>query len=145
VLKFAFNWKKLSALAGVPFWNFYFRLFEGAIKGPQVITFLQHLLPHLPGRLWIVWDAIAIHRSRLVKDFLATEEDRLRVERLPAYAPELNPVEYLWGYWKQQELPNLCARDLWHLSTPAAQALRRIRRRKSSLVVAFWKQAELWP
>ena len=91
MLKFAFNWKKLSALAGVPFWNFYFRLFEGAIKGPQVITFLQHLLPHLPGRLWIVWDAIAIHRSRLVKDFLATEEDRLRVERLPAYAPELNP------------------------------------------------------
>jgi len=25
---------------------------------------------------------------------------------LPAYAPELNPVEYLWSYWKQHELPN---------------------------------------
>jgi transposase len=66
------------------------------------------------------------------------------VERLPAYAPELNPVEYLWGYWKQHELPNLCARDLWQLSGWAAHALRRIRRKRSRLICAFWHQAELW-
>jgi transposase len=145
VLEFAFNWKKLSAIAGVTFWNFHFRLFPGAIRSPQVILFLQHLLRQVPGKLWIIWDGIAIHRSRLVLDFLATQPERLRVERLPAYAPELNPVEYLWGYWKQHELPNLCARDLWHLSDHAGKALRRIRRRKTHLITAFWKQAELWP
>jgi transposase len=62
---------------------------------------------------------------------------KIWVERLPTYAPELNPVEYLWGYWKQHELPNLCARDLWHLSGWAAHALRRIRRKRSRLICAF--------
>ena len=32
-------------------------------------------------------------------------------EYLPPYAPELNPVEYIWAYWKQHELPNVCPKD----------------------------------
>ena len=35
--------------------------------------------------------------SRLVKDFLAEQKGAISLEYLPAYAPELNPVEYLWG------------------------------------------------
>jgi transposase len=41
------------------------------------------------------------------------------VERLPVYAPELNPVEYIWGYWKHHELPNFCPRDFGQLSYQA--------------------------
>lgn len=145
VLEFAFNWKRLSAIAGVTFRNFYFRLFPGSIKGPQVILFLHHLMRLLPGRLLIVWDGVATDHCLLVQDFVAAQGGRRWVERLPAYAPELNPVQYLWGHWKQNELPNLCARDLWHLSSHAAQALRMMRRRKATLITAFWKQAELWP
>jgi len=44
----------------------------------------------------------------MVKDFLISTNGRLELEFLPAYAPELNPVEYLWGHWKQHELPNFC-------------------------------------
>jgi hypothetical protein len=62
----------------------------------------------------------------------------------PGLCPGTQPVEYLWGYWKQHELPNLCARDLWQLSGWAAHALRRIRRKRSRLICAFWQQAELW-
>ena len=144
VLEFAFNWKNISAMAGVTFWNFYFRLFEGAIKSPQVIEFLKHLQCHVPGKLWIIWDGATIHRSCIVRDYIESLGGKLWVERLPAYAPELNPTEYLWGYWKQHELPNLCCRDLWQLSSHAAHALRRIRRKKSKLMTAFWKQAELF-
>ena len=43
VLQYHFNWKTLSAMAGVTWWNFYFRLFPGSIRSPQVIEFLQHL------------------------------------------------------------------------------------------------------
>ena len=43
VLEFNFNWKKLSAIAGLSWWNFYFRLYPGAIKTEQVIDFLKHL------------------------------------------------------------------------------------------------------
>jgi hypothetical protein len=65
-------------------------------------------------------------------------------ERLPAYAPELNPVEYIWGYWKHHELPNFCPRDFAQLSHHARRALARMRRRPA-LVMAFWEQAELFP
>jgi transposase len=126
-------------------WNFYFRLFQGSIKGPQVIEFLEHLQRHLPGRLLLVWDGATIHRSKLVREYIAGLRGKLWVERRPAYAPELNPVEYLWAYWKQHELPNLATRDLWQLSGWAAHGLRCIRRKRRRLLSAFWKQAELWP
>jgi transposase len=37
------------------------------------------------------------------------------VEYLPGYAPELNPIEYIWGYWKQRALRNVCPKDYWGL------------------------------
>src|SRR5436189_1704277 len=37
VLQYHFNWKKLSAIAGVTRWNFYFQLYPGSIRSPQVI------------------------------------------------------------------------------------------------------------
>ncbi len=69
---------------------------------------------------------------------------RIAVEYLPAYAPELNPVEYIWSYLKHHELPNVCAKDLWNLSDGARRSLKRMRRRPS-LIRAFWKQSTLWP
>ena len=61
---------------------------------------------------------------------------------LPAYAPELNPVEYIWAYWKQHELPNVCPKDYWELDERARKTLRRMRR-KPRLITAFWKQSSL--
>jgi transposase len=144
VLQFHFNWKTLSAMAGVTWWNFYFRLFPGTIRSPQVVEFLEHLLRHLPGKLLIIWDGLRSHRSRLVWEFVRQQRGRLWLEFLPAYAPELNPVEYLWSHWKQHELPNFCPQSFGQLSRQARRALRRMRRRPT-LVMAFWKQANLFP
>jgi len=58
------------------------------------------------------------------------------------YAPELNPVDYLWAHWNHHELANFCPKDFVELSTYARAKLRRTQRRKA-LVAALWKQAEL--
>ena len=116
MLQYHFNWKTLSAMAGVTWWNFYFRLFPGSIRSPQVVQFLQHLLRHLDCKLLVVWDGSRTHRSRLIWDFVREQKGRLWLEFLPAYAPELNPVEYLWSHWKQHELPNFCPQTFWQLS-----------------------------
>jgi transposase len=142
VLQYHFNWKVLAAAAGITWWNFYFRLYPGTIRAAQIIDFLAHLLRHVQGKLLVVWDGLPAHRARLVTQFIAAQRGRLVVERLPAYAPELNPVEYIWGYWKHHELPNFCPRDFGQLSCQARQALRRMRRRPR-LVRSFWRQAEL--
>ena len=51
------------------------------------------------------------------------------VERLFKHAPELNPVEYMWGHLKNHEIANLIVTKAWELSFEATAALRRMRRR----------------
>jgi transposase len=116
----------------------------GAIKSPQVVEFLRHLMRHLPDKLLIIWDGLPSHRSHLVWDFVRQQRGRLWLEFLPAYAPKLNPVEYLWSHWKQHELPNFCPSTFAQLSLHARCALKRMRRRPT-LVMAFWQQAQLFP
>ena len=142
MLEFHFNWKKLSAAAGITFRNFYFRLYEKNIGGAEVIDFLKALMRHIRRPLLIVWDRLPAHKSRPVQEFISYSEGYIETEYLPAYAPELNPVEYLWGYWKQHELPNVCPRDYWELDARARKALRHMRG-KPRLVAAFWKQSSL--
>ena len=123
-------------------WQFYFQLYPGSIKSLQVVQFLKHLQRHVPGKLLVLWDGASIHRSARVRDYIASTEGKIEVERLPAYAPELNPVEYLWAHWKHHELANFCPKDFAELTVHARAKLRRTQRRKT-LIAAFWKQAEL--
>jgi transposase len=107
------------------------------------VDFLSALVRHIRRPLIVVWDRLPAHRSSLVRDYIESLGGRIQVEYLPAYAPELNPVEYIWAYWKQHELPNVCPKDFWQLSEGARRTLRRMRRRPR-LITAFWKQASLW-
>ena len=100
VLQYNLNRETLSAATGITFYNFYFRLYKGSIKSAQVVDFLQALLRHIPGLLWIIWDRLSAHRSKVTCNLIAEQGKRLWVEYLPGYAPELNPVEYIWAYWK---------------------------------------------
>lgn len=137
MLQETFNWKSLSVIGGLVLLRFYFQIHAGSIKGPQVVEFLRHLL--------VLWDGAAIHRCAAVRDYLASTEGRVTAERLPAYAPELNPVEYMWGHLKIHEIANLVASpSVWNLSFEATKALRRMRRRPS-IITACYAQAELWP
>ncbi len=104
--------------------------------------FLQHLIRAIPGKLLVVWDGLPAHRSKFVSEYLDTFDGHISTYRLPPYAPELNPVEYIWSYLKQHELPNVCAKDLWNLGEGARRSLRRMRR-KPRLITAFWKQSSL--
>jgi transposase len=129
ILRHPGGWKKLSAAAGVTRRGFYFRLYPGAIRARQLI--------HLVG------DRLGVHRSRAVREWLKAQGGRVVVEELPAYAPELNPVEYLWGWWKPNTVANGCARTEEELHWLARQGLRQAQRRKTTLVAAFWKQADV--
>ena len=139
-----FNWKSLSIIGGLALWRFYFQIHAGSIKSLQVVEFLNHLQRHLRGKILVIWDGASIHRSVLVKHYVASTQGRIMVERLPAYAPELNPVEYMWGHLKTHEIANLIATKAWELSFEATAALRRMRRRRL-VIAACYSQAELWP
>lgn len=143
ILQYSFSWKQLSAIAGVSVHRFYFRLFSGSIKSPQIVEFLKALSATIGRKILIIWDRLQAHRSKLVKSFVEAQRGAIALEYLPAYAPELNPVEYIWAYLKSHAMPNFCAKDLAHLKQHASSRLRSMQPR-CTLVTAFWKQAELF-
>jgi transposase len=142
VLQYSFSWKQLSVIAGVTWWRFYFRLFSGTIRTPQVIEFLKVLQASIGEKLLVIWDRLQAHRSKLVRRYVEEQDGAITLESLPTYAPELNPVEYVWGYLKHHAMPNYCARDLGDLAHRTRRNLRSMQRR-STLVRAFWQQAKL--
>src|ERR1017187_1329912 len=142
VLQYHFNWHQLSVIAGISFRRFYFRLFPGAIKGAQIIEFLNALGRQIRKPLLVIWDGLPAHRSALVREYLDALKGAIQIEQLPAYAPELNPTEYIWGHLKHHELANRCAGDFADLKTGARNRLRSMQRRPT-LIRAFWHQAEL--
>ncbi len=142
VLQYHFNWHQLSAIAGITFQRFYFRLFPGAIKGPQLVEFLHALGQQIRQKALVIWDGLPAHRSQLVRDYVESLKGAIQLEYLPAYAPELNPTEYIWGHLKQHELGNFCARTFGELTHRTRNRLRSMQRRHT-LVTAFWQQAEL--
>ena len=101
-----------------------------ALRGPDVVRFLKHLLRHLPGKLLVLWDGAPIHHARPVKAFLAAgAARRLRLEQLPGYAPDLNPLDQgVWHHLKHVELANVCCTDLPHLRRELHAGAKRLRR-----------------
>lgn len=142
VLQYSFRWTSLSLIAGVTFWRFYFRLFTGAIRSAQFVEFLKALGEQIRGKLLIIWDGLPGHKSRLVRSYVESCADKFVLETLPPYAPELNPVEYIWGYMKQRELANLCLETIGQVGAYARNRLKSMQRRPR-IIAACWEQAEL--
>ena len=114
------------------------RIRTTAFDGAAVVDFLRQLLRQIPGKLLVIWDGAPIHRCRAVKDFLAGgAAARLQLERLPGYAPELNPDEGAWNLLKRAELKNRCCRDLDELRWELGLAIRRLRRTPQRLIACF--------
>lgn len=68
----------------------------------------------------------AAHRSRCMTDWIDSQRSWLTVERLPAYAPELNPTEQAFGNLKSTELANLCRDTIGEIQAFAEDGLDRI-------------------
>ena len=112
--------------------------------GPEsLVAFLQELRRHFAGqRVILVWDGLPAHKSRIMKEYLARQRTWLSEERLPGYAPDLNPVEMLWGNIKGQELANRCSANLAEAAAALSQGMARVRQ-SQQLAFAFLDHAGL--
>jgi transposase len=135
VLRLPFNWKRLSAigaLAATPAGRksrAFLSLRPGAVTSEEVIEFLANLRRHVRGKVVLVWDGLGAHKSKRTKEYLAARRRWLRVEPLPPYAPELNPVECLWAYLGATTLANYSADGLEDLADAVQRGMRGLRRR----------------
>ncbi len=137
------GWKKISAAAALAVSpggrggrrrrvRSFFRLYEHDINGHLCAEFLRQLLRAVRGPITLVWDGLAVHRAPPVKALLA-RCPRVEVHRLPSYAPELNPVEPMWGNAKEVELRGYIPDDEIDLKIETHTALTLIGRRQTLL------------
>ncbi len=143
------SWQRLSVAGALAFrWDgrrsrFYFQTCPGTYSAGPLIRFLRQLKRHFRGgRVILIWDGLGAHTSRAMRAYLARQRRWLHVERLPGYAPELNPIEQVWGNVKARELANVCAEKLTALRRPLHTGFARVRR-QSELAFAFLRHTGL--
>lgn len=101
-----------------------FRVHPRNIKSDEVVAFLRGLFRHLRGPIVLLWDRGLIHRGKAVKTLLSHRQ-RVQEEWLPAYAPELNPAEYVWAQSKRK-LANGCPHGTAELNLMVHASLTEI-------------------
>ena len=90
----------------------------------------------------MVWDGGNTHRGDPIRELLGRFGRRLRLERLPPYAPVLNPVEFLWSWVKYGRLCNFAPRDAAHLNRTLLAELAAVRTDRERLG-GFCRASEL--
>ena len=91
----------------------HFSLSPGAsFDGDRILAFLKQLCRTVRVPIELVWDRLPAHLGQPVKGWLERNPHRIRATLLPPYAPELNPVELMWGYAKTNCLANFAPHEL---------------------------------
>lgn len=119
----------------------YWALHRRNIRSVEVLRFLQALRRHRPRGFTLIWDRHGPHRAAGVARWLHRQR-RIVVEWLPAYAPDLDPVEPIWSHTKHGDLANFAPDDLATLEDAVLHSLTATRRQRS-LLIAFFHAAAL--
>jgi len=132
-LRHRYGWKKASMAAALGYRpagtaaRLCFHLEQPSYNTDTLIAVLEQLGTFYAGqRVVLVWDGLSSHWSTRMRAWLGSQRDWLTVERLPAYAPELNPVEYLWANLKDVELANLPTTTLAEVADATIQGIQRV-------------------
>lgn len=106
-------------------------------------VFLEVVVRSLPGAVVVVWDQGQMHKGEPIHA-VQTKHPRLCVEALPPYAPDLNPVEWLWKWLKYDRLCNYAAADAAELEEEAMRHLRSIQEDQEQLWEFFHNSDLRW-
>jgi transposase len=143
ILRHRFGWKKASMAAALGYWpdgsaaRLCFHLQQPSYNTDALIGVLEQLAGFYAGhKMVLLWDGLSAHWSTKMRAWLDSQRDWLTAERLPAYAPELNPVEYLWANLKDLELANLPTTTLAEVADATEAGIQRVCK-SNSLVVGF--------
>ena len=74
-----------------------FMVVKGSVSSEKICDFLEKLMHNAEKPVYLIWDGHPTHRSKKVKEYIASFDGKLKVFVLPSYSPELNPIEQAWN------------------------------------------------
>ena len=119
---------------------------QGGCNGENSVKFLQqlaHWLGPLTCPVVIIWDGAPCHRATIVQTAAAALGFTL--VPLPAYSPDLNPIEGLWKWMREDVTQNHCYRSMRELFDACKAFLARINTDPLQLISRLWPKFELDP
>ncbi|MCK6471407.1 MAG: transposase [Nitrospira sp.] len=119
----------------------YFAIHSQNIRTLQFERFAKALLPRFSKGMIMVLDRYRVHRAA-ARRLCAQYPRRISIERLPLYAPDLNPDEQAWNRAKYTDLANFIPEKIHHLNRALRRSLKRTRTQQA-LLRSFFKQAKL--
>jgi len=119
----------------------YFRIHSHNIHFDDTMELITLVRRHLQRPFILVLDRYNVHRKAV--RLLSEKHPRwFSAEWLPAYAPELNPVEQVWNHSKYADLANFIPDDVGHLHRQLYGSLRD-QHGKPGLLRSFFKHTKL--
>jgi len=112
------------------------------IRAGDLVFFLRMLRCHIRRPLVLILDRWSVHKAGVLQKYLRRHKRHIRVEYLPAYAPELNPAEQVWNHTKYSDLPNAAPADIEELANLVGSSLMQ-QRREWHLLRSFFQTARL--
>lgn len=92
------------------------------------LTFLEKVLERYPtGKIVMILDNARIHHAKLIQPFLEANKDRLELVFLPPYSPELNLIEGLWKWLKEDVIYNVFYSSVKEIRQNVQAFMERIR------------------
>jgi transposase len=79
---------------------FWAATYDGKLNGESFVLFLQNFMKNRRGKVFLVLDGHPAHKAKGVESDVASLGGRLEFHRLPTYAPDLNPGEFVWSHMK---------------------------------------------
>ena len=119
---------------------------DGWCDGERTVRFLDELKrwrQDKKGRLVVIWDNAKCHTAKIVKAKAA--ELGIELVYLPGYSPDLNPIERLWDWMRQEVTRGHCHQSVAELTEAAQQFIARINTDPVAVVDRLWPVFELDP
>jgi transposase len=104
--------------------------------------FLDLLMREIPGCMVVIWDGGSMHKGDPIRERVQRFAPRLQLERLPPYAPMLNPVEPIWSWLKYERLSNFAPQDAQQLRKAVVGELTAIDQ-DPEILRNFWHASDL--
>ncbi len=117
---------------------FWYSTYQGGLNGQLFVKLLKQMMRNRNKPVHLVVDGLPAHKTKPVKEYVASTEGRLRLHFLPGYAPELNPDELVWSHVKRTGVARTPLRKGEKLSEKIDMQLAAIKK-MPALVRAFFK------
>jgi transposase len=120
----------------------YRTLVDAYFNNERSVLFLEALMREIPNRITVVWDGGQMHKGDPIREAVERFRPRLTLERLPPYAPMLNPVEPVWSWLKYSRLCNAAPANATELGQCVRRELNAVRD-DHAFLRSMWQGSDL--